>query len=191
MAINSYRHLELYFDIGLGAVCSLNPRLFPDDIKYIVNHAEDKYIFVDAPFLPIIENVISDLKTVKGIVILTDKENIPSSSLENLICYEDFISDESDTISWPEFDENTASVTLLYLWVQQEISQGVLYSHRSTVLHAWYATAGNAMNLTPETILLPVVPMFHVNAWGIPYASFMYGARNGISGIATDGESIY
>ena len=90
MAVNSYRHLELYFGIsGLGAVLhTLNPRLFPDDIKYIVNHAEDKYIFVDAPFLPIIENVISDLKTVKGIVVLTDKEHMPSSSIKNLICYE-------------------------------------------------------------------------------------------------------
>ena len=93
MAVNSYRHLELYFGIsGLGAVLhTLNPRLFPDDIKYIVNHAEDKYIFVDAPFLPIIENVISDLKTVKGIVVLTDKEHMPSSSIKNLICYEDLL----------------------------------------------------------------------------------------------------
>ena len=111
MAVNSYRHLELYFGIsGLGAVLhTLNPRLFPDDIKYIVNHAEDKYIFVDAPFLPIIENVISDLKTVKGIVVLTDKEHMPSSSINNLICYEDLIADESEEIVWPEFDENTAS----------------------------------------------------------------------------------
>ena len=83
--------------------------MFPDDIKYIVNHAEDKYIFVDAPFLPIIENVISDLKTVKGIVVLTDKEHMPSSSIKNLICYEDLIADESEEIVWPEFDENTAS----------------------------------------------------------------------------------
>ena len=106
MAVNSYRHLELYFGIsGLGAVLhTLNPRLFPEDIKYIVNHAEDKYIFVDAPFLPIIENVISDLKTVKGIVVLTYKEHMPSSSIEKLICYEDFIADESEEIVWPEFD---------------------------------------------------------------------------------------
>ena len=111
MAVNSYRHLELYFGIsGLGAVLhTLNPRLFPDDIKYIVNHAEDKYIFVDAPFLPIIENVFSDLKTVKGIVVLTDKEHMPSSSIKNLICYEDLIADESEEIVWPEFNENTAS----------------------------------------------------------------------------------
>ena len=110
MAVNSYRHLELYFGIsGLGAILhTLNPRLFPDDIKYIVNHAEDKYIFVDAPFLPIIEGVLPDLKTLKGIIVLTDKANMPSSSIENLICYEDLISDESEEIVWPQFDENTA-----------------------------------------------------------------------------------
>ena len=123
MAVNSYRHLELYFGIsGLGAVLhTLNPRLFPDDIKYIVNHAEDKYIFVDAPFLPIIENVISDLKTVKGIVVLTDKEHMPSSSIKNLICYEDLIADESEEIVWPEFDENTASSLCVTPLEQPEI----------------------------------------------------------------------
>ena len=191
MAVNSYRHLELYFGIsGLGAVLhTLNPRLFPEDIKYIVNHAEDKYIFVDTPFLPIIENVYSDLKNVKGVIVLTDKDNMPNSSLDNLICYEDFISDESDDIVWPQFDENTAS-SLCYTSGTTGNPKGVLYSHRSTVLHAWYATAGNAMNVTSKTVLLPVVPMFHVNAWGIPYASFMYGAKMVFPGPFTDGESI-
>ena len=155
MAVNSYRHLELYFGIsGLGAVLhTLNPRLFPEDIKYIVNHAEDKYIFVDTPFLPIIENVYSDLKSVKGVIVLTDKNNMPNSSLDNLICYEDFISDESDEIVWPQFDENTAS-SLCYTSGTTGNPKGVLYSHRSTVLHAWYATAGNAMNVTSKTVLL-------------------------------------
>ena len=191
MAVNSYRHLELYFGIsGLGAILhTLNPRLFPDDIKYIVNHAEDKYIFVDAPFLPIIEGVLPDLKTLKGIIVLTDKANMPSSSIENLICYEDLISDESEEIVWPQFDENTAS-SLCYTSGTTGNPKGVLYSHRSTILHAWYATAGNAMNVTSKTVLLPVVPMFHVNAWGIPYASFMYGAKMVFPGPFTDGESI-
>ena len=136
MAVNSYRHLELYFGIsGLGAILhTLNPRLFPDDIKYIVNHAEDKYIFVDAPFLPIIENVISDLKTVKGIVVLTDKEHMPASSIKNLICYEDLIADESEEIVWPEFDENTAS-SLCYTSGTTGNPKGVLYSHRLSLIH--------------------------------------------------------
>ena len=192
MAVNSYRHLELYFGIsGLGAILhTLNPRLFPDDIKYIVNHAEDKYIFVDAPFLPIIEGVLPDLKTLKGIIVLTDKANMPSSSIENLICYEDLISDESEEIVWPQFDENTAS-SLCYTSGTTGNPKGVLYSHRSTILHAWYATAGNAMNVTSKTVLLPVVPMFHVNAWGIPYAGAMFGAKLVFPGPALDGASVY
>ncbi len=114
---------------------------------------------------------------------------MPASSIKNLICYEDLIADESEEIVWPEFDENTAS-SLCYTSGTTGNPKGVLYSHRSTVLHAWYATAGNAMNLTSETVLLPVVPMFHVNAWGIPYASFMYGAKMVFPGPFTDGESI-
>ena len=106
MAVNGYRHLELYFGVsGIGAVLhTLNPRLFPEHVEYIVNHAEDKYIFVDVPFLPIIEGVLNSLKTVKGIVVLTSKENMPESKVKNLICYEELIASESDQIVWPEFD---------------------------------------------------------------------------------------
>ena len=191
MAVNGYRHLELYFGVsGLGAVLhTLNPRLFPEHVEYIVNHAEDKYIFVDAPFLPIIEGVLDSLKTVKGIVVLTSKENMPESKVKNLICYEDLIANESDEIVWPEFDENTAS-SLCYTSGTTGNPKGALYSHRSTIVHAWFSSAGNGFNMTPSSIVLPVVPMFHVNAWGLPYAAFMFGAKLVLPGPFTDGESI-
>ena len=191
MAVNGYRHLELYFGVsGLGAVLhTLNPRLFPEHVEYIVNHAEDKYIFVDAPFLPIIEGVLDSFKTVKGIVVLTSKENMPESKVKNLICYEDLIANESDEIVWPEFDENTAS-SLCYTSGTTGNPKGALYSHRSTIVHAWFSSAGNGFNMTPSSIVLPVVPMFHVNAWGLPYAAFMFGAKLVLPGPFTDGESI-
>ena len=191
MAVNGYRHLELYFGVsGLGAVLhTLNPRLFPEHVEYIVNHAEDKYIFVDAPFLPIIEGVLDSLKTVKGIVVLTSKENMPESKVKNLICYEDLIANESDEIVWPEFDEHTAS-SLCYTSGTTGNPKGALYSHRSTIVHAWFSSAGNGFNMTPSSIVLPIVPMFHVNAWGLPYAAFMFGAKLVLPGPFTDGESI-
>ena len=192
MAVNSYRHLELYFGIsGLGAVLrTLNPRLFPDDIKYIVNHAEDKYIFVDAPFLPIIENVISDLKTVKGIVVLTDKEHMPSSSIKNIMCYEDLIADESEEIVWPEFDENTAS-SLCYTSGTTGNPKGALYSQRSTVLHAFTVGVSLGSVLKEGARVLPVVPLFHVNAWGLPYTAPLTGCSLVFPGAALDGKSLY
>ena len=191
MAVNGYRHLELYFGVsGLGAVLhTLNPRLFPEHVQYIVNHAEDKYIFVDVPFLPIIEGVLESLKSIKGIIVLSNKENMPESKIENLICYEELIANESEEIIWPEFDENTAS-SLCYTSGTTGNPKGVLYSHRSTIIHAWFSSAGNGFNMTPSSIVLPVVPMFHVNAWGLPYAAFMFGAKLVFPGPFTDGESI-
>tara|TARA_Y100000816_G_scaffold83593_1_gene57341 strand:+ start:8404 stop:10023 length:1620 start_codon:yes stop_codon:yes gene_type:complete len=193
MAVNGYRHFELYFGIsGLGAVLhTLNPRLFPEQVEYIVNHAEDKYLFIDLPFVPIIEGVARGLKNVKGYVILCDKENMPEqTSLENIICYEELISKESEDFDWPSFDENTAS-SLCYTSGTTGNPKGVLYSHRSTILHAWYSSAGNAINLSSKSVVLPVVPMFHVNAWGVPYAAAMFGSKLVFPGPFTDGESLY
>mgnify|MGYP001450827917 CR=1 FL=1 len=193
MAVNGYRHFELYFGIsGLGAVLhTLNPRLFPEQVDYIVNHAEDKYLFIDLPFVPIIEGVARGLKNVKGYVILCDKENMPEqTSLENIICYEELISKESEDFDWPSFDENTAS-SLCYTSGTTGNPKGVLYSHRSTILHAWYSSAGNAINLSSKSVVLPVVPMFHVNAWGVPYAAAMFGSKLVFPGPFTDGESLY
>lgn len=193
MAVNGYRHFELYFGIsGLGAVLhTLNPRLFPEQVDYIVNHAEDKYLFIDLPFVPIIEGVARGLKNVKGYVILCDEENMPEqTSLENIICYEELISKESEDFDWPSFDENTAS-SLCYTSGTTGNPKGVLYSHRSTILHAWYSSAGNAINLSSKSVVLPVVPMFHVNAWGVPYAAAMFGSKLVFPGPFTDGESLY
>ena len=191
VAVNGYRHLELYFGVsGIGAVLhTLNPRLFPEHVEYIINHAEDKYIFVDVPFLPIIEGVFEKLKTVKGVVVLAAKNNMPESKIKNLICYEELISKESTEINWPEFDEHTAS-SLCYTSGTTGNPKGALYSHRSTIVHAWFSSAGNGFNMTPSSIVLPVVPMFHVNAWGLPYAAFMFGAKLVLPGPFTDGESI-
>ena len=191
VAVNGYRHLELYFGVsGIGAVLhTLNPRLFPEHVEYIINHAEDKYIFVDVPFLPIIEGVFEKLKTVKGVVVLAAKNDMPESKIKNLICYEELISKESTEINWPEFDEHTAS-SLCYTSGTTGNPKGALYSHRSTIVHAWFSSAGNGFNMTPSSIVLPVVPMFHVNAWGLPYAAFMFGAKLVLPGPFTDGESI-
>jgi fatty-acyl-CoA synthase len=166
MALNGYRHYELYFGIsGTGSILhTLNPRLFPEQVEYIVNHAEDKFLFIDLPFLPLIESVSDNIQNVEGFIILCDKESMPSDSkLKNLMCYEELIDNESDEFQWPELDENTAS-SLCYTSGTTGNPKGVLYSHRSTILHAWYACAANAMNVSSTTVILPVVPMFHVNA---------------------------
>ena len=192
MAVNGYRHLELYFGVsGLGAVLhTLNPRLFPEHVEYIVNHAEDKFIFVDLPFLPIVENVYENIPDVKGIILLCEKSQMPAETkVKNLICYEELIAEESDEIDWPEFEENTAS-SLCYTSGTTGNPKGVLYSHRSTILHAWYACAANAMNVSSTSVILPVVPMFHVNAWGIPYAAAMFGSKLVLPGPHTGGEAI-
>ena len=134
MAVNGYRHFELFGILGLEQYAYLNPRLFPEQIDFIVNHAEDKYLFIDLPFIPIIEAVAKNLKNVKGFIVLCDKENLPKDSkLENLMCYEELIKDESEEFDWPTFDENTAS-SLCYTSGNRK-SKGVLYSHRSTILY--------------------------------------------------------
>ena len=192
MALNGFRHYELYFGIsGTGAILhTLNPRLFPEQVEYIVNHAEDKYLFIDLPFLPLIESVSKNISNVKGYIVLCDKENMPSDSkLDNLFCYEELIENESENYNWPNLDENTAS-SLCYTSGTTGNPKGVLYSHRSTILHAWYACAANAMNISSTTVILPVVPMFHVNAWGIPYAVAMFGAKLVLPGPHTSGEAI-
>ena len=140
--------------------------------------------------MELVESLESELKDVKGYVILTDKENMPETKLNNAMCYEDLISEESDEFSWPEFDENTAS-SLCYTSGTTGNPKGVLYSHRSTILHAWIVSSGNVAKVSSSTCILPVVPMFHVNAWGIPYAGGMFGAKLVFPGPALDGASVY
>ena len=192
LAWNTFRHFELYFGVsGIGSVINtINPRLFPEQMTYIINHAEDKYLFVDLSFVGLVESLMETLKSVKGVIILTDKEHMPETSLENVHCYEELLETESEDFIWPEMDENTAS-SLCYTSGTTGNPKGVLYSHRSTILHTWIASSGNSMNVSSSSVILPVVPMFHVNAWGIPYAAAMFGAKLVLPGPALDGASLY
>ena len=192
LAWNTFRHFELYFGVsGIGSVINtINPRLFPEQMSYIVNHAEDKYLFVDLSFVGLVESLIESFTSLKGVVILTDKEHMPETSLANVLCYEELLEGESDEFIWPEMDENTAS-SLCYTSGTTGNPKGVLYSHRSTILHTWIASSGNSMNVSSSSVILPVVPMFHVNAWGIPYAAAMNGAKLVLPGPALDGASLY
>ncbi len=192
LAWNGYRHLELYFGIsGLGAVLhTINPRLFPEQIAYIANHAEDRYLFVDLTFVPLLESFADKLKTIKGYVIMTDEAHMPQTRLPNVTCYETLIRDQNPEFIWPKFEEQTAS-SLCYTSGTTGNPKGVLYSHRSTVLHSYCVCTIDGLGLSSAEVVLPVVPMFHANAWGTPYAAAMCGAKMVFPGARMDGESIY
>jgi acyl-CoA synthetase (AMP-forming)/AMP-acid ligase II len=191
LAWNNHRHFETYFAVsGLGAILhTINPRLHPDQLVYIINHAEDAAIFVDKTFLPLIQAVHSKLTTLKHIVVLSPRDAIPECPLQ-VIAYDDLIGDQPDSFEWPVFDENTAA-SMCYTSGTTGNPKGVLYSHRSTVLHALSACTPSALNIGSQTSLLPVVPMFHVNAWGMPYAGAMAGAKLVLPGPGLDGKSLY
>lgn len=192
LAWNGYRHMELYYATsGMGAVChTINPRLFPEQIAYIVNHAEDKYIFTDLTFVPLLEKIASEISSVEGIVILTDEAHMPESSLPNVICYESLLAKADDDYVWPLFDERAAAM-LCYTSGTTGNPKGVLFSHRSTVLHSFAVCTKDAVGTSNDEVILPVVPMFHVNAWGTPYAAAMSGAKMVFPGAQMDGASIY
>ncbi len=192
LAWNGYRHMELYFGVsGMGAVChTINPRLFPEQIVYIINHAEDEYIFIDLTFLPLVEAIKDSITNVKGFVIMTDKEHMPETSLPNVLCYEELMASADDQFAWPEFDENTAS-SLCYTSGTTGNPKGVLYSHRSTVLHSFGIRSPDGVGFSSQEVILPVVPMFHANAWGIVYAAAMAGSKLVMPGAQMDGKSIY
>ncbi len=193
LAWNTYRHFELYYGVsGMGAVLhTVNPRLFPEQIDYIVNHAEDQYLFFDITFAPIIEKLAPQLKSVKKFVALTDAAHMPKDAkIPNLVCYEDLIGPESEDYSWPEFDERTAS-SLCYTSGTTGNPKGVLYSHRSTVLHSYAVCQRDGLNLGSADSALVIVPLFHANAWGVPYGACMSGAKLVFPGPALDGKSVY
>ena len=192
LAWNGYRHFESYYAVsGMGAVMhTINPRLFPEQIVYIVNHADDKYILFDINLAPLVDGVSPHCKNVKGWIAMTDRAHMPQMKTANVLCYEDLMADASDKFEWPEFDENTAS-SLCYTSGTTGNPKGVLYSHRSTVLHSYAAALPDALNLSARDVVLPVVPMFHVNAWGLPYACAAMGTKLVFPGAAMDGKSLH
>lgn len=192
LAWNDYRHFELYYAISCsGAVChTVNPRLFPEQVNYIVNHAQDKLVFVDPLFLPLLEDLQQQLPSVQQYVVLTDAQNMPQTSLKNALDYESFIAGQPREFSWPDLDENAASA-LCYTSGTTGNPKGVLYSHRSTVLHSYGAALPDTMAMSANDVILPIVPMFHVNAWSIPYGAAMVGAKLVMPGSKMgDGETL-
>jgi len=192
LAWNTYRHVESWYAIAcMGAIThTLNPRLFPEQIAYIANHAEDKMIFVDLTFVPILEKIQAELPTVETYVIMTDAAHMPETSLKNVLCYEEFINSQDDDYDWPVFDENTAS-SLCYTSGTTGNPKGVLYSHRGNVLHTLAAGNKDVIGIGAMDTVLPVVPMFHANAWALPYGCLASGAGIVMPGSQMDGESIY
>jgi len=191
LAWNGFRHFEIYYAVaGSGAVIhTINPRLFPEQIAYIANHAEDKYVFFDLTFAPLIEKLAPQLKSVKGFVAMCARDAMPKG-VSNALCYEDLVAKESDAFEWPSFDERTAAC-LCYTSGTTGNPKGALYSHRSTMLHAYAAALPDALDLSARDVVLPVVPMFHVNAWGLPYSCALVGAKMVFPGPHLDGKSLY
>ncbi|PLS20388.1 long-chain fatty acid--CoA ligase [Neptunicoccus cionae] len=192
LAWNGYRHFELYYGIaGIGAVChTINPRLSAEQMIYIVNHAEDKAIFVDLTFVPILNALKEHLPKDLIYVAMTDRAHMPETDLPNLLCYEELVEAEDADYEWPDFPEDTACA-LCYTSGTTGNPKGALYSHRSTVLHAMMAGVSLQTSLSPGQRILPVVPLFHVNAWGLPYAAPLTGASLVFPGAALDGPSVY
>ena len=196
LAWNGYRHFELYYGVsGSGRVLhTLNPRLHPDQLAWIINHAEDSVLCFDMTFLPLVQAVQARCPTVRQFVALCDADKLPDNSgIAGLTSYESWIAaaaDKAKSYRWPSFDENTAS-SMCYTSGTTGNPKAALYSHRSTTLHAYAAALPDVMGLTARDSVLPVVPMFHVNAWGIPYSAPMVGAKIVFPGPAMDGKSIY
>ena len=193
LAWNGYRHLELYFGVsGSGRVLhTINPRLLPEQIAWIVNHAEDQVLCFETNFLPIVQGIHAHCKTVKHWIVLCDEDRLPQDSgIPNLISYEAWLGRQSSDYAWPVFDENTAS-SMCYTSGTTGHPKAALYSHRSTVLHAYAAALPDVMGISASDSALPVVPMFHVNAWGMPYSAAMVGCKLVFPGPAMDGKSVY
>ncbi|RZU02430.1 fatty-acyl-CoA synthase [Rivibacter subsaxonicus] len=193
LAWNGYRHMELYYAVsGSGAVLhTLNPRLHPDQVVWIADHAEDQVLFFDLSFLPLVEAIASRVKTIKAFVAMTDRAHMPAlSTVPGLLCYEELVEAQADDFAWPAFDEDSAS-SLCYTSGTTGNPKGALYSHRSTLLHSYAAALPDSLNCSARDVILPVVPMFHVNAWGLPYVACMVGAKLVFPGPWLDGRSLH
>ncbi len=192
LAWNTWRHLEAWYGImGAGGVYhTVNPRLFPEQIAWIVNHAEDRVMMVDLTFLPILEKLADKLKPIERYVVLTDATHLPPTTLKNVVAYEDWIAEVDGDFAWTMFDENTAA-GMCYTSGTTGHPKGVLYSHRSNVLHSMMAAQPDAMGVSSRDVIMPVVPMFHANCWGLALTSPMVGAAMVMPGAKLDGASIY
>jgi acyl-CoA synthetase (AMP-forming)/AMP-acid ligase II len=191
LAWNGHRHFEIYYAVaGSGMVMhTVNPRLFPEQIAWILNDAKDEALFLDLTFLPLVQKILPLCGHLKHIVLMTDRAHMPAGA-EGLLCYEELLEDASDAFDWPALDENTAC-GLCYTSGTTGNPKGALYSHRSTVLHAYATCLPDAMALSACDCALPVVPMFHANAWGLPFAAPMVGAKIVFPGAALDGKSLH
>jgi 3-(methylthio)propionyl---CoA ligase len=192
LAWNTWRHLEAWYGImGIGAVYhTVNPRLFPDQISWIVNHAEDRVMLLDLTFVPLIEKLADQLKPIERYVVLTDAAHMPKTPLRNAVPYEEWIAEADGDFAWKSFDENTAA-GMCYTSGTTGNPKGVLYSHRSNVFHSMMAALPDAMGVSSRDVILPVVPMFHANCWGLALTSPMVGAAMVMPGAKLDGASIY
>lgn len=192
LAWNTHRHFEAWYAItGLGAIYhTLNPRLFPEQLSYIINHADDKMIFTDLTFVPILEKIIAEIKNVRGFIIMTDSKNMPETTLPNVHCFEDIIKNEDGDLDWVIVDE-TEPCGLCYTSGTTGNPKGVVYTHRSNMLHTLVSNSADIMGLRSTETVLPVVPMFHANAWGLAFAAPAVGAKIVNPGAKMDGQSIY
>jgi len=192
LAWNTWRHLEAWYGImGVGGIYhTINPRLFADQIVWIVNHAEDRVMMVDLTFLPLVEKLAGSLKSIERYVVLTDAAHMPATALNNAVPYEEWIAEADGDFAWKSFGENTAA-GMCYTSGTTGHPKGVLYSHRSNVLHSMMAAQLDAMGVSSRDIILPVVPMFHANCWGLALTSPMVGATMVMPGGKLDGASVY
>jgi fatty-acyl-CoA synthase len=193
LAWNTHRHFELYFAISsIGAIChTINPRLFPEQMTFIVNHAQDTLLFLDTTFLPLVEKLQPTFTPIRTYVALTDRAHMPpETTLPGLLCYEDLLAEASPEIVWPEFDEN-AACALCYTSGTTGDPKGALYSHRSNILHSFFVVASAQGAFTPARAVLPVVPLFHANAWGLPFVVALTGSPFVMPGPGLDGASLF
>jgi fatty-acyl-CoA synthase len=192
LAWNDYRHFETYYAVGCSGYVThtINPRLFPEQLVFIINHADDQYVFLDADFVPLVEKIADQCPGVKGYVVMISEDQMPETTLPNAMCYETLVASAAADYEWPDVDEN-AACALCYTSGTTGNPKGVLYSHRSTILHAYAGFMPDALGLGQADVILPIVPMFHVNAWGLPYACPMIGAKMVMPGNKMgDGETL-
>jgi fatty-acyl-CoA synthase len=192
LAWNTWRHLESWYGIlGIGAIYhTINPRLFPEQIAWIINHAEDRVMMTDLTFLPLLEKIADKLPTIERYIVFTDAAHMPATPLRNAIPYEEWLAEADGDFAWKDFDENTAA-GMCYTSGTTGNPKGVVYSHRSNVLHTMLSLQPDAFGLSSRDTVMPIVPMFHANSWGLAFSSPMTGAALVLPGAKLDGTSVY